>query len=89
MITFDKENRTITLHTQASTYQMKIDSTGVLLHTYYGPYIRGGDHSRRIGREDRGFSQSQRGGTGPDLFTGYPAPGVLLQRRGRLPQSFH
>ena len=56
MITFHKETNTITLHTDASTYQMKIDSTGVLLHTYYGPRIRGGDHSRRIGREDRGFS---------------------------------
>ena len=56
MITFHKEDNTITLHTLASTYQMKVDSTGVLLHTYYGPRLRGGDLSRRIGREDRGFS---------------------------------
>ena len=34
MIGFDASQRTITLSTRATSYQMKIDSTGVLLHSY-------------------------------------------------------
>ena len=45
MIFFDERRNTITLSTAATTYQMKVDSTGVLLHTYYGPRLRGGDLS--------------------------------------------
>ena len=56
MIGFDASQRTITLSTRATSYQMKIDSTGVLLHTYYGPRLRRGDLSRLICPEDRGFS---------------------------------
>ena len=56
MIFFDERRNTITLSTAATTYQMKVDSTGVLLHTYYGPRLRGGDLSNRIVHEDRGFS---------------------------------
>ncbi len=40
MIFFDERRNTITLSTAATTYQMKVDSTGVLLHTYYGPRLR-------------------------------------------------
>ncbi|MBM6870956.1 alpha-galactosidase [Pseudoflavonifractor phocaeensis] len=56
MIRFDERQKTITLHTQRSSYQMKLDGTGVLLHTYYGPRLRGGDISYLIQTEDRGFS---------------------------------
>ena len=28
-----------TLHTNHTTYQMKADAHGVLLHTYYGPRV--------------------------------------------------
>lgn len=56
MIYFDTTNNTITLQTVRSTYQMKIDSNGVLLHTYYGQKIGGGDMSYRIQYLDRGFS---------------------------------
>jgi len=56
MIFFDERRNTITLSTAATTYQMKVDATGVLLHTYYGPRLRGGDLSNRIVHEDRGFS---------------------------------
>lgn len=56
MITFDNRQNTLTLSTQSTTYQMKADEKGVLLHTYYGPRLRGDDLSFRITREDRGFS---------------------------------
>ena len=35
-IIFDENNRLITLNTKNSTYQMKIDEYGFLLHLYYG-----------------------------------------------------
>lgn len=56
MIQFSKDNNTITLHTKASSYQMKIDPYGVLLHTYYGRRISYGDISNLIVYEDRGFA---------------------------------
>ncbi len=56
MIVLDQENKVFTLHTQNTTYQMKADSRRVLLHTYYGPRIGGGDLSRLIRYADRGFS---------------------------------
>ena len=56
MIVLDKENRVFTLHTQNTTYQMKADRHSILLHTYYGPRISGGDLSDLIQYADRGFS---------------------------------
>ena len=56
MIIQDNEKRIFTLQTRNTTYQMKADRNGVLLHTYYGPKIRGGDLSRLIRYADRGFS---------------------------------
>nr|WP_326126727.1 alpha-galactosidase [uncultured Oscillibacter sp.] len=56
MIVLDKENRVFTLHTQNTTYQMKADRHNILLHTYYGPRISGGDLSYLIQYADRGFS---------------------------------
>ena len=56
MIVLDKENRVFTLHTQNTTYQMKADQHNILLHTYYGPRISGGDLSYLIQYADRGFS---------------------------------
>ena len=35
-IRFDKAARTLTLQTKHSTYQMKADALGTLLHTHYG-----------------------------------------------------
>lgn len=46
----------ITLHTQNSSYQMKVDSLGTLLHTYYGRRIDETDMSYQISHADRGFS---------------------------------
>lgn len=45
-----------TLHTANSTYQMKTDEHGVLLHTYYGRHTDETDYSYMIWRMDRGFS---------------------------------
>ncbi|MCI9567520.1 MAG: alpha-galactosidase [Lawsonibacter sp.] len=56
MIVIDKENKVFTLHTQNTTYQMKADEYDVLLHTYYGPRISGGDLSYLIQYADRGAS---------------------------------
>ncbi len=56
MIVLDKERKLITLHTQNSSYQMKVWDYGVLLHTYYGPRIADGDLSCLLRPWDRGFS---------------------------------
>lgn len=54
-ILFDKENRTFTLHTRNTTYQMQMDSLGYLLHLYYGKTVRGSMEYLLTGM-DRGFS---------------------------------
>ena len=56
MIIQDDNKRIFTLQTRNTTYQMKADQNGLLLHTYYGPKLRGGDLSRLIRYADRGFS---------------------------------
>ena len=56
MIVLDKENKLITLHTKNTTYQMKVWDYNVLLHSYYGPRLTGGDLSYLLRRKDRGFS---------------------------------
>ena len=45
MIVLDQENKLITLHTKNTTYQMKVWDYNVLLHSYYGHRISGGDLS--------------------------------------------
>ena len=56
MIVHDEQTGLFTLHTRASTYQMKVDEYHVLLHTYYGPRVGETDLSRLIRHADRGFS---------------------------------
>ena len=77
MIVLDTEKRVFTLHTQNTTYQMKADENRVLLHTYYGPRVGGGDLSCLIQYADRGFC---------------PNPSELGQRRDysldNLPQEY-
>ena len=53
MILLDKENKIFTLHTQNTTYQMKADRHNVLVHTYYGPRVSGGDLSYLVRYADR------------------------------------
>lgn len=40
-IIFNEENRTFTLHTKNTTYQMQIDRFGYLMHLYYGRKAEG------------------------------------------------
>lgn len=55
-IIFNEEKQLFTLHTENTTYQMKADDCGVLLHTYYGKKIPTYDCSYLITYEDHGFS---------------------------------
>lgn len=52
----DEKQRTFTLQTKNTTYQMKVDAYGMLLHTYYGEKTDNSDLSYRIPMDDRGFS---------------------------------
>jgi len=54
-IIFDKTNKTITLNTDNTTYQMVIGKFDYLLHLYYGPKASG-DMSYLLQMYDRGFS---------------------------------
>ena len=55
-IIVDQGKNIFTLHTKNSTYQMKVDELGFLLHTYYGSRIDNTDMSYLIYNMDRGFS---------------------------------
>ena len=35
-IVYDEKQKTLTLHTKNTTYQMQVDRYGFLLHLYYG-----------------------------------------------------
>ena len=54
-ILVDEEKRIFTLHTEHTTYQMKADRYGVLLHLYYGARVPGSMEYLAVQR-DRGFS---------------------------------
>ena len=54
-IVFDETNKTFTLHTAHSTYQMQVDRHRILVHLYYGRKIQG-DTSFLLQYYDRGFS---------------------------------
>ncbi len=54
-IWYQKENRTFTLQTAHTTYQMKVDDFGFLLHLYYGGKTEG-DMDYLLTYYDRGFS---------------------------------
>ena len=55
-IVLNREAGLITIQTKSSSYQMKADGLGVLLHTYYGGKIQPEDMSYQICSIDRGFS---------------------------------
>ena len=54
-IIHDSKNQIITLHTDHTSYQMKVGSCDMLVHTYYGPRTEG-DMSYCLPFWDRGFS---------------------------------
>lgn len=55
-ILFDEKKRLFTLSTKNTTYQMKVDNFGVILHTYYGENVDGEDMSYLLDIRDSGFS---------------------------------
>lgn len=55
-IIFNEKNKTITLRTKNTAYQMKIGNLDYLLHLYYGPDVCDTDLSYQIRQYDRGFS---------------------------------
>lgn len=55
-IIYSDAARTFLLHTENSTYQMKISDLGYLLHIYYGERMEDEDISSLITHYDRGFS---------------------------------
>ena len=54
-IRYDTENQLFTLSTKNTSYQMKVDSRGFLLHLYYGAKISG-NMEYLLTYYDRGFS---------------------------------
>ena len=54
-IIYQEENRTFTLHTKNTTYQMMVDKYGFLLHLYYGARTEG-CMDYLLTYADRGFS---------------------------------
>lgn len=54
-IYYEQETRVFTLHTEHTTYQMKVDNFGFLLHLYYGAGISG-NMDYLLTHYDRGFS---------------------------------
>lgn len=54
-IIYDEEQKLFTLHTERSTYQMKVDAFGFLLHLYYGRRTAG-NMDYLLTFADRGFS---------------------------------
>ena len=55
-VKFNEEQKTFTLQTCKSTYKMKVDAHGMLLHTYFGPVTDDSDLSYLIAPDDHGFS---------------------------------
>lgn len=55
-IQFSDTRQVFTLHTDRTTYQMKIGSYGYLMHLYYGEKIEDEDTDYLITYYDRGFS---------------------------------
>ena len=54
-IYYDEEQQLFTLHTAQTTYQMKVDAFGFLLHLYYGRRTAG-NMDYLLTYADRGFS---------------------------------
>lgn len=72
-IQFDAGTRTFTLQTTRTTYQMRVDERGRLLHLYYGRSIGRGDLAALYPPADHGFSPDYypcrlRRGISPDVL---------------------
>lgn len=72
-IQFDAATKTFTLQTARTTYQMRVDERGRLLHMYYGRKIGRGDLRELYPPADHGFSPDYypcrlRRGVSPDVL---------------------
>ena len=72
-IRFDSDSRIFVLETAHTSYHMKVDALGHLLHLYYGKTIGTGDLMQLYPRTDRGFSPDYYAyrthrGISPDLL---------------------
>ena len=55
-VRYNEEQKTFTLQTCKSTYKMKVDPHGMLLHTYFGAVTDDSDFTYLIAPDDHGFS---------------------------------
>ncbi len=67
-IQFQKEKRLFTLQTAHTTYQMKVDDFGFLLHLYYGGKTKG-DMDYLLTYYDRGFSGNPNDAEGDRTYS--------------------
>ena len=72
-IIFDKQDKTLTLHTANTTYQMQIGGIGHLKHLYYGRRVDGACMDGLYPPVNHGFSPDYydfrlERGTSPDLL---------------------
>ena len=91
-IIYSKSENTFTLNTKNTTYQMKVDQYGVLLHLYYGAKAKG-SMEYLLTYTDRGFSGNPHEAGGdrtysldvlpqeyPSFGTGdYRSPGLIVK----------
>ena len=92
-VQFHSKDKTITMHTAKTTYQMKIGPLGLLLHTYYGPRAEG-DLSYFIQYKDRGFpvihTMPEGTGRSPQILSLWntPVKETAISGRRRYPSAF-
>ena len=95
-IIYDEKQRTITLHTDHTTYQMQIDRYGFLLHLYYGGkadgcmdylltyYDRGFSGNPYEAGTDKTYSMDSLPQEFPSLGTGdYRTPACIIKNTDR------
>lgn len=89
VIHYHQKKRIFTLNTEHTTYQMKVDDYGFLLHLYYGGKIYG-DMDYLLTYNDRGFSGNPADAGNDRTYSmdvlpqEYPAMGVGDYRNSAL-----
>ena len=84
-IQISADQRTFTLQTKSSSYQMAVDAYGVLLHLYYGKKIEAENLEYLIYKSDVGFSGNPvECRKRPHVFFGLPSAGTAIQRGRRF-----
>ena len=95
-IVYDENNKTLTLHTKNTTYQMQVDRYGFLLHLYYGKraegcmdylltyYDRGFSGNPYDAGNDKTYSMDALPQEFPSLGTGdYRTPACIIKNTDR------